>query len=119
VTSHSGALEAVERILNRGGDADGVLRQVVAVLYGRLEGCSWVGISFIEPGELVLGPELGERAGEETSMPVSYEGRVVADLGIVMEGLSAEDQALLERVAILISPYCLVGWDTGGEAWSP
>jgi hypothetical protein len=50
---------------------------------------------------------------------VSYEGRVVADLGIVMEGLSAEDQALLERVAILISPYCLVGWDTGGEAWSP
>ena len=22
-------------------------------------------------------------------------------------------------VALLISPYCLVGWDTGGEAWTP
>jgi putative methionine-R-sulfoxide reductase with GAF domain len=119
VSSHSGALEAVDRILNRGGDADEVLRQVVAVLYERLEGCSWVGISFVEPGELVLGPERGERAGQETSVPVSYEGRVVADLAVVTERLSEEDQALLERVGILISPYCLVGWDTGGEAWSP
>lgn len=119
MTEHSGALEAVDRILNRGGDADEVLRQVVAVLYERLEGCSWIGISFVEPGELVLGPELGNRAGEKTSVPVSYEGRVVADLGVVTEGLNEEDQALLERVAILISPYCLVGWDTGGEAWSP
>ena len=29
-----------------------------------------------------------------------------------------EDQAFLERVALLISPYCLVGWDTGGTPWS-
>jgi hypothetical protein len=33
--------------------------------------------------------------------------------------LSPEDRAVLERVASLIGPYCLVGWDTGGEAWSP
>ena len=33
--------------------------------------------------------------------------------------LTQDDTALLERVAVLISPYCLVGWDTGGEAWSP
>ena len=26
---------------------------------------------------------------------------------------------LLRVVADLLSPYCLVGWDTGGEAWSP
>jgi hypothetical protein len=119
VTSHSGALEAVDRILNRGGDADEVLRQVVSALYERLEGCSWVGISFIEGGELVLGPERGERNGEETSVPVSYEDAVVAELGVVADGLDARDRSFLERVALLISPYCLVGWDTGGEAWSP
>jgi putative methionine-R-sulfoxide reductase with GAF domain len=119
VTPHSGALEAVDRILNRGGDADEVLRQVVSVLYERVAGCTWVGISFVEGEELVLGPEQGERAGDETAVPISYEGRAVAELGVVAQGLSAEDQAFLERVALLISPYCLVGWDTGGEAWSP
>jgi hypothetical protein len=119
VTPHSGALEAVDRILNRGGDADDVLRQVVAVLYERLEGCTWVGISFVEGGELVLGPERGERTGEETSAPISYDGTVVAELGVVAEGLDPEGLAFLGRVALLISPYCLVGWDTGGQAWAP
>jgi putative methionine-R-sulfoxide reductase with GAF domain len=119
VTPHSGALEAVDRILNRGGDADEVLRQVVSVLYERLDGCSWVGISFVEGDELALGPERGTRAGEETSVPVSYEGRVVAELGVIAENLGDAERAFLERVALLISPYCLVGWDTGGEAWSP
>ena len=119
MSSHSGALESVDRILNRGGDPDEVLRQVVSVLFGRLEGCSWVGISFVEGGALVLGPEQGERAGAETSVPVSYEGRAVAELGVIAEDLDAADRAVLERVALLISPYCLVGWDTGGEAWSP
>jgi hypothetical protein len=116
VSSHSGALEAIDRILNRGGDADAVLRQIVSVLHERVEGCSWVGISFVEGGELVIGPEEGTRAGEETSIPVSYEGRVVAELGVVAD---EADRALLDRVALLISPHCLVGWDTGGEAWSP
>src|SRR5205823_8805436 len=74
VSSYSGALEAIDRILNRGGDADDVLRQVVAVLYERLEGSSWVGISFVEGGELVLGPELGERTGEPTTVAISYDG---------------------------------------------
>ena len=119
MTAHSGALEAIDRILNRGGDADEVLRQVVSVLYERLDGCSWAGISFVEADALVLGPERGERAGTETTVPVSYEGRVVAELGVVADGLAADDQAILERVALLISPHCLVGWDTGGEAWSP
>ena len=29
------------------------------------------------------------------------------------------DIRLLEHIAALISPYCLVGWDTGGEPWDP
>ena len=31
----------------------------------------------------------------------------------------ADDRRFLERVALLISPHCLVGWDTRGEAWTP
>ena len=116
--SHSGALEAIDRILDRGGDADEVLRQVVAVLHG-LDDYSWVGISFVEEGELVLGPAQGERTAEPTTIPISYENNVVAEFGVVASKLGTDDRAFLERVALLIAPHCLVGWDTGGEAWSP
>jgi len=27
------------------------------------------------------------------------------------------DRTYLERVAVLISPHCLVAWDTGGVPW--
>jgi hypothetical protein len=116
VSAHSGALEAIERILDVGGDADEVLRDVVAVLH---RDYSWVGISFVEEGELVLGPAQGEQTAEPTRIPIAYENNVVAELGVVAGELTTEERASLERVALLISPYCLVGWDTGGEAWSP
>ena len=118
MSAYDGALESIDRILDRGGDVDDVLREVVAVLHG-LDDFSWVGISFVEEGELVLGPAEGERTGEPAAIPISYEDNVVAELGVVAGELEAEDRAFLERVALLISPYCLVGWDTGGEAWSP
>lgn len=118
MSAYDGALEAIDRVLNRGGDADEVLRQVVGVLHG-IGDYSWVGISFVEEGELVLGPVQGERTAEPTTIPISYENNVVAELGIIADKVEAEDWAFLERVALLISPYCLVGWDTGGEAWSP
>jgi hypothetical protein len=116
VSASSGALEAIDQILNRGSDADEVLRDVVGVLH---DDYSWVGISFVEEGELLLGPALGEQTAEPTRIPISYENNVVAELGVVAGELGTEDRAFLERVAVLISPYCLVGWDTGGEAWSP
>ena len=111
-------LGAVERIVGRGDDADDVLREVVDVL--RAEGgFHWAGISFFEKGAFVLGPSSGEPAGEPARVRISYDGNVVAELGVVAPDLSAEDRALLERVAELLAPYCLVGWDTGGEAWTP
>jgi putative methionine-R-sulfoxide reductase with GAF domain len=116
VSAAGGALEAIDRILDRSGDADDVLRDVVAVLHGNY---SWVGISFVEEGELVLGPAQGEQTAEPTRIPISYENNVVAELGVVTGELDPEERAFLERVALLIAPYCLVGWDTGGEAWSP
>jgi hypothetical protein len=116
VSAHEGALKAIDEIVGRGGEADEVLREVVAVLHRHY---SWVGISFVEAGELLLGPAQGERTAEPTAIPISYENNVVAELGVVASDLSAEDRALLERVAQLLAPYCLVGWDTGGEAWTP
>jgi len=119
VSAHAGALEAVDRILNRGGDADDVLRQVVVALHERVDTYSWVGIAFVEEDRLVLGPSSGELPANTSGVPISYEGRQVAELQVGGGELTAEDREFLERVALLISPYCLVGWDTGGEAWSP
>jgi putative methionine-R-sulfoxide reductase with GAF domain len=163
MSAHTGALEAVDRIVNRGGEADDVLRAVVSVLHDRVEHYTWVGIYLVEGDELVLGPWQGPEATEhvripvgqgicgaaaasgrtevvddvnadprylacfpstrsEIVVPVSYEGRVVGEIDIDSDtpaAFKADDTTFLERVALLISPYCLVGWDTGGEAWSP
>jgi putative methionine-R-sulfoxide reductase with GAF domain len=58
----------------------------------------------------------------EIVVPISYEDIVVAEIDIDSDTPAAfgdEDRVFLERVAELISPHCLVGWDTGGEAWEP
>jgi L-methionine (R)-S-oxide reductase len=163
MSSYSGALESIDRILNRGGDADEVLRQVVSVLHDRFDHYSWVGIYLVERDELVLGPWQGPQATEhvripvgqgicgaaatsgmteivddvnedprylacfpatrsEIVVPIAYQGKVVGEIDIDSDQAAAfgfEDRTFLERVALLISPHCLVGWDTGGEAWSP
>jgi L-methionine (R)-S-oxide reductase len=58
----------------------------------------------------------------EIVVPISYDGIVVAEIDIDSDLPSAfgdEDRLFLERVGELISAHCLVGWDTGGEAWEP
>jgi L-methionine (R)-S-oxide reductase len=161
--TYRGSLAAVDRLINRGGDADALLRAVVDLLHDRFDHYSWVGIYLVEGDELVLGPWKGPQATEhvripvgqgicgaaaasgrtevvddvnadsrylacfvstrsEIVVPVSYEGRVVAEIDIDSDEPAAfgdDDRAFLERVATLISPYCLVAWDTGGEAWGP
>ncbi len=163
MSAYSGALEAIDRILNRSGDADDVLRQVVSVLHDRFDHYSWVGIYLVEGDDLVLGPWQGPEATEhvripigqgicgaaaasgrtelvddvnadprylacfpstrsEIVVPITYQGRVVGEIDIDSDRPAAfgpEDRTFLERVALLISPHCLVGWDTGGEEWSP
>jgi putative methionine-R-sulfoxide reductase with GAF domain len=114
---YRGALDAVERILNRGGDADDVLRDVVAVLHERVPHFERVGIAFMEDGTLVLGPEAGEGDGEELRALVTFEGAPVAEL-VARRSAAEDDQPFLERVATLVSPYCLVGWDTQGVPWA-
>ena len=115
MSAHTGALEAVERVLNRGGDADDVLREVVAILHQRLG--RFVRISFVEEETLAPGPAAGAETAV-TAFPVSWQGRRVAELEVGGAPTGAE-RALLERVATIVSPYALVGWDTGGETWTP
>ena len=53
-------------------------------------------------------------------MPIHYEDMVVAEIDIDSDAPAAfgeADRAFLKRVADLLSPHCLVGWDTGGERW--
>ena len=53
----------------------------------------------------------------EIVVPIAYDGRVVGEIDIDSDrpaAFSAGDRAFLERVATLISPHALVGWDTGG-----
>jgi hypothetical protein len=112
----TGAVEAVERIINREGEADEILRQTVAVLAERYG--AFAGVRFVEEDELVLGPAAGTPASDETSIPVRFRDRVVAEF-VTSAELHGEDIAAWHRIALLVSPFCLVGWDTGGEGWTP
>jgi L-methionine (R)-S-oxide reductase len=156
--SHESALEAIERILEGGGDADEVLRAVVETLHDRFEHYSWVGIYLVEGDELVLGPWQGPQATEhvripvgqgvcgaaaasgqteivddvnadprylacfpstrsEIVVPIAHEGTVVGQIDIDSDRPAAfddGDRAFLERVAPLVSPYCLAGRDAEG-----
>jgi hypothetical protein len=105
---------SVEDVVGRGGEADDVLREVVEALHA--SGIAWVGIAFVEEGRLELGPTAGgEPPDEPQRQPVEWRGDRVAEL----QASPDADPELLGRVAELIAPYCLVGWDTHGEAWEP
>jgi len=117
VSSADTALHAVETIVARGDEADATLREVVAALHEQ-GGYAWAGIFFIENGRLALGPSAGtpdDRA--RTTVAVAWQGDPVAELAV--DGAPDADRPTLERIASLVSGQCLVGWDTGGEAWEP
>jgi hypothetical protein len=117
MSSSDGALAAIERIVADGGDADDVLRAVVAALHEDA-GYPWAGVAFVEDGELVLGPQAGAPdESRRTSVPVVWQGERVAELEV--DDAPEEDRTFLERIAALVAGHCLVGWDTGGESWEP
>jgi hypothetical protein len=95
-SDRAGALEAVERILNRGGDADDVLRAIVTALHERF---GYAAIRLAEGG----GPSAGRRQ-HVIEVPVEFQGTRVAELE-----LSTDDGAFAQRIATLITPYCLRG----------
>jgi hypothetical protein len=100
----------VEEIVARNGDADEILRSVLAALHER--GIEYAAVRFLENGTFVDGPAVGiERP--TTAVPVLYDGTPVGELRVTT------DASLAGRLATLIAPYVLVGWDTGGEPWAP
>jgi hypothetical protein len=113
--SSADAAAEVEAAVAAGGDPADILRCAVAALALHY---AWAGIFFVEAGELVLGPQAGEPQPEQrTQLPVLWQGTKVAELAV--DAAPEGDRSSLERVAVLISDHCLVGWDTGGETWSP
>lgn len=109
------ALDRIAGIVGQGGDADDVLRSVVAALADE-PGVEWAGIRFLEEGELQPGPQAGEPdEARRLRVPVSYQDVRVGELEVDGEA----DAAFLEQVATLVSAHVLLGWDTGGEAWEP
>ena len=109
------ALEALDRILNRGGEPDDVLRATVAILTEE-PGITWAGLRFLDEGQVTTGPEAGDAdESRRAKLPVTYQGAQVGELWVDGEA----DRAFLERVAVLISAHVLIGWDTRGESWEP
>ena len=105
----------IGEILDRGGDADDALRQVVSRLAERPD-VSWAGIAFVEEGALHVGPAAGrEDEAARVRADVSFQDAKVGELWV--DG--ALPQRDLESIAALIAPLVLIGWDTGGEAWDP
>ena len=113
---NAGAVDAVERVIAGGAEADDVLREVVTVLHQQLR--RPVRIRFLDEGELVPGPSAGATPADVEAFPIHFQGAYVANLEVGLP-LGDADRPLLERVAALVAPYALVGWDTGGEAWEP
>ena len=104
-TAYSGALEAIDRILNRGGETDDVLRAVVIVLRERFG--REVEIRFAHGEGLAPRSEAGtgDPAAPRSSFPVPFEGTRVAELAVAWEP-DADGRAFLERVATVIAAYC-------------
>jgi hypothetical protein len=108
-------LEAVERMLEGGGEPDDVLREATALLADSPT-VAWVGIAFLEEGNLVLGPSAGEADDtRRTAVPIAYRGEPVGELWV--DGKA--DRVTLERVADRLAAHVLIGWDTQGEDWEP
>jgi hypothetical protein len=113
--------EQVQAIVDGGEEADEILRASLAAVH-EAAGAPWSAIAFVEERQMVVGPLIG-RAPEgmpvaALTVPIVYHGDTVAGLWFGSE-TPRELDADLSRVAALLAPYCLVGWDTGGEHWDP
>lgn len=112
----SGVLAHVERLVAEAEEADALLRAVVTTLAEAYPPAC--GIRFVEEGAWSLGPWSGPEQPIVSDVAVRYDDEIVAEL-VGAAPLDAAARATWERVADLIAPYCLVGWDTGGEDWEP
>jgi hypothetical protein len=87
---------AAAAVVERGGDADDILRGVLAALHDH--GVAYAAIRFVEDGNLVPGPAAGAGTPAVT-VPVEFDGQSVGELA-----LSDDDPGLAARVAELVGP---------------
>jgi hypothetical protein len=90
---HRGALEAAERILNRGGGGPEVVRAVLEALHAR--GVPYAAVRWTGGEEIAVG------SGTDVSRAPIVKGRTVVGSRELADG----DEAFVHRVATLISPY--------------
>jgi hypothetical protein len=113
--------ERIQAIVDGGEEADAILRASLAAVHEGV-GAPWSAIAFVEEREMVVGPLTGSAPqgtpAPALTVPIVYRGDTVAGLWFGSE-TPRELDADLSRVAALLAPYCLVGWDTGGEEWIP
>jgi hypothetical protein len=111
----------VQAIIDGGEEADNILRAALAAVHAGA-GAPWSAIAFVEEGEMAVGPLIGAAPAETPVpalvVPIVYRGETVAALWFGSETERSLDPEL-GRTAALLAPYCLVGWDTGGEEWVP
>jgi hypothetical protein len=111
----------VQAIVDSGEEADEILRASLSAVHAA-GGAPWSAIAFVEERRMTVGPVRGDAptgtAEPAFAVPIAYGGETVASLWFGSETPRALDTDLT-RVAALLAPYCLVGWDTGGEAWEP
>lgn len=86
--TYRGALEAIERILNRGGDAEDVVAAVLSVLRAR---GGYASAAIVDA---------------HGATPIVFDGVAVGGLDVSPPPQDDEERAFLERVATLVSPYC-------------
>jgi len=113
--------DEVQVIVDGGEEADEILRASLAAVH-EATGAPWSAIAFVEEREMSVGPLLGAAPGgmpvPALTVPIVYRGETVAGLWFGSE-TPRELDADLSRVAAMLAPYCLVGWDTGGADWDP
>ena len=111
---HGAVLDEIERLIADAGEADDVLGGTVTLLHERLQ--RPVRIRFLEEGELVAGPAAGPVPLDVEAFPIHFQGAYVANLEVGLP-LHETDHGLLRKVAELVAPHALVGWDADGEPW--
>lgn len=116
MTDHEALVAAVAAIVDGGEESDAILRAAVDAL-ASASGAG-VGIRFVEEGAFTDGPWSGPAGERAVEVPIRYDDDVVAEL-VSSAPLDDAARAAWERVADLLSPFCLVGWDIGGEDWEP
>ena len=111
----------VQDVIDRGEEADDILRAALDAVHSSVA-VPWSAIAFVEEGQMSIGPLVGSAPDDATSpalsVPIVYRGDTVAALWFGATA-SPEAEIELEHAAALLAPYCLVGWDTGGEEWVP